>query len=91
MVLLYLGLDFFCSSPHALPAVISSVAFVSEGYACVIAAATVPQPNGVCVCVCVCVCPSQRNIPQPKTALFVKRVLRARKLDSSSAENLQLL
>jgi len=87
MVLLYLGLDFFCSSPHALPAVISSVAFVSEGYACVIAAATVPQPNGVCVCVC----PSQRNIPQPKTALFVKRVLRARKLDSSSAENLQLL
>jgi len=84
MVLLYLGLDFFCSSPHALPAVISSVAFVSEGYACVIAAATVPQPNGVCVCVCVCV-------PQPKTALFVKRVLRARKLDSSSAENLQLL
>lgn len=47
MVLRYLGLDFFCSS-HALTAVISSVAFVSEGYACVIAAVTVPQPTVVC-------------------------------------------
>lgn len=70
MVLRYLGLDFFCSS-HALPAVISRCAFVSEGYACVIAA----------------VCNPVKQIFRSRAnSVVLRRELRARMLDSSGAE-----
>lgn len=74
MVLRYLGFDFFCSS-HALTAVISSVAFVSEGHACVIATVTVPQPAVVCN-------PGKQISRSRRDSAGCE----ARKLDSSSAE-----
>lgn len=74
MVLRYLGLDFFCSS-HALQAVISRFAFVSEGYACVIAAVSVQ-----------CVTPPNKYSAAEQTALFVRGERKARWLDSSGAE-----